>query len=65
MANYKKMYAILCGAIDDVLDDLNRIRDAQKSAGKLQKALLDAEEMYVEAEEIIRNISNSETKTID
>jgi len=65
LANYKKMYAILCGAIDDVLDDLNRIRDAQKSAGKLQKALLDAEEMYVEAEEIIRNISNSETKTID
>lgn len=23
--NYKKMYAILCGAVDDVIDDLNQI----------------------------------------
>ena len=45
MADYEKMYALLCGAIDDVLDDLNRISPA--SAAKLQKALLEAEELYV------------------
>ena len=50
MANYKKMYAILCGAIDEVLDDLNRIPFALPSAAKLQKALLDAEDEYVKAE---------------
>lgn len=47
MADYEKMYALLCGAIDDVLDDLNRIPSAAASAEKLQKALLDAEEIYV------------------
>ena len=51
MANYKKMYAILCGVIDDVLDDLNKIPFALPSAAKLQKALLDAEEEYVKEEE--------------
>ena len=54
MADYEKMYALLCGAIDDVLDDLNRIPPAAASAAKLQKALLKAEEMYVSssAEEV-------------
>ena len=50
MADYKEMYALLCGAIDDVLDDLNRIPLAASSAAKLQKALLDAEDMYIEEE---------------
>ena len=50
MADYKKMYALLCGAIDDVLDDLNRIPLAASSTAKLQKALLDAEDMYIEEE---------------
>ena len=49
MADYEKMYALLCGAIDDILDDLNRIPPAAASAAKLQKALDDAEEMYVTA----------------
>jgi len=52
MADYKKMYALLCGAIDDALDDLNNIPLAKASAEKLQKALLDAEEMYIESEGI-------------
>ena len=51
MADYKKMYAILCGAVDDVLDDLRGIPLAVPAAEKLQKALLDAEEMYIETEE--------------
>lgn len=49
MADYKKMYAILCGAIDDVLDDLNRIPPAAPSAEALQAALLRAEAIYLEA----------------
>ena len=51
MADYEKMYALLCGAIDDVLDNLNRIPSAAASAARLQKALLDAEEMYVASED--------------
>ena len=51
MADYEKMYALLCGAIDDVLDDLSCIPSAAASAAELQKALLAAEEMYVTAED--------------
>ena len=52
MPNYKKMYAILCVAIDDALDSLEQIPAAASSVYKLQKALLDAEALYVETEEI-------------
>ena len=45
------MYALLCGAIDDVLDELTCIPGASSSADRLQKALLEAEELYLEAEE--------------
>lgn len=45
--NYKKMYAILCGAVDDVIDDLNQIPLARPAARKLQKAMLDAEEVCI------------------
>lgn len=48
MPDYKKMYATLCGAIDDVLDELNRIPLAAPYAKKLQKALFDAEELFIE-----------------
>ena len=46
MADYKKMYYILCKAIDDVIDPLNRIPHARPYAEQLQKALLEAEEIY-------------------
>ena len=47
MANYQKMYALLCCAIDGVLDPLNKIPAAKLYADVLQTALLEAEEIYV------------------
>lgn len=47
MADYKKMYAILCGAVDDVIDPLERIPLARGCAQKLKEALLEAEEIYI------------------
>ena len=61
MANYEKMYALLCGAVDDVLDELNRVPSAVASAEKLQKALLDAEEMYVSGNDNIPPEGKTET----
>lgn len=60
MADYKKMYAILCGAIDDVLDDLYRIPLAVPSAERLQNAILEAEELYVESKETLLYITDHE-----
>ena len=47
MPNYEKMYAILCGAIDDVIDPLEEIPLAVPSARKLRAALEEAEELYI------------------
>ena len=47
MADYRKMYAILCKAIDDVIDPLSRIPLAAPCSELLQKALLEAEEVYI------------------
>lgn len=49
--DYKKMYAILCGAVDDVIDDLNQVPLARPAARRLQKALLDAEEVGITSDE--------------
>lgn len=48
MPNYEKMYAILCGAIDDVIDSLEEIPLAKPSAEHLKEALNTAEEIYIE-----------------
>lgn len=50
MADYRKMYAVLCGAIDDVLDGLQAIPLAQPYARQLHSALLTAEDIYVDTE---------------
>ena len=47
MADYRKMYYVLCKAIDDVIDPLDRIPLAKQYAQKLQNALLEAEEIYI------------------
>ena len=47
MANYEKMYAVLCGAVDDVIDDLERIPLAYAAARKLRTALQTAEDIYI------------------
>ena len=48
MSDYKKMYAVLCGAIDDVIDPLEKIPLARDCVKKLKAALLEAEEIYIE-----------------
>ena len=40
MPNYEKMYAVLCGAIDDVMDELARIPLASPSVERLRHEML-------------------------
>lgn len=47
MADYKKMYAVLCGAVDQVIEPLEQIPLAWPSAQILRNALLRAEDIYV------------------
>ena len=51
MPEYQKMYALLCGAIDEVIEPLLEIPLALPYAIKLQAALEAAEELYLSAEE--------------
>lgn len=46
MADYKKMYAVLCGTVDDVIDELETIPLALPAATSLRNALLQTEEIY-------------------
>ena len=48
MADYQKLYALLCGAIDNVIDPLERIPLALLYAKKLRHALEQAEELYID-----------------
>ena len=48
MVDYAKLYAILCGAIDDELEVLGRIPLAYPSACRLRQAILQTEKLYVE-----------------
>ena len=43
MADYQKLYALLCGVIDDVIDPLEL-----PYAKKLRRALVQAEELYID-----------------
>lgn len=52
MADYQKMYALLCGSIDDVIDGLEKIPLALPYANMLKKALLDAEEIYIQTDNL-------------
>lgn len=47
MADYKRMYTLLCKTIDDVIDPLSWIPEAKIYAVHLQKALLQAEDIYI------------------
>ena len=47
MADYQKMYYILCRAASDVLDKLPETRDTTEARQILQTALYEAEEVYV------------------
>lgn len=49
MADYKKMYAVLCKAIDEVIDPLENIPLAIPYVTVLRHALLTAEDMYIDS----------------
>lgn len=52
MADYPKMYALLCGAISDALDLLtDHSTQAQRARFVLQQALFQAEELYLASPE--------------
>lgn len=48
---YRKMYAILCHAASEALDELEIPKNTEKAKEILQKALWQAEELYITAEE--------------
>ena len=50
MADYQKMYAALCGAIDDVIGPLEHIPLAHPQVRALRAALLHAEEIFLETD---------------
>lgn len=47
MPDYEKMYALLCTAIDDVIEPLADIPNSKPYADALEAALLAAEEIYI------------------
>lgn len=47
MEIYQKMYAILCAAVDEVIDPLEKIPAAVPWAARLRAALHTAEELYI------------------
>lgn len=47
MLTIKKMYMLLCSAIDKVIDPLEQVPSARPQAQILRQALLEAEELYV------------------
>lgn len=51
MADYKKMYYILCAAASDALDRLPDSIENMMGRRLLQEALLEAEEVYVSGED--------------
>ena len=48
MPDYERMYALLCGAVDEAIDSLEKIPAAEHISQSLQAALLEAEEIYIE-----------------
>ena len=50
MADHKKMYMILCHAVDAVIDPLEQIPLAMPQTAILRNALLEAENVYLNAE---------------
>lgn len=54
MVDYRKMYSIVCTAASEALDELPDIAVNAKGRQRLQDALLTAEELYLRAEEDVR-----------
>lgn len=64
MPDYQKMYAILCAAVDSVIDPLERIPLAFPAAARLRKAMLDAEEVYINTSLCLEEISGSKPNKV-
>lgn len=48
LQNYKKMYALLCATASDVIDLLKNPENNLLAIGLLQKALNEAEDLYIQ-----------------
>lgn len=48
---YRKMYAVLCGAVSDAIDVLQNPHNGLCARCLLEKALLQAEELYLSSDE--------------
>ena len=59
MADYKKMYAILCGAVDDAISALEPYPWSRTTMRALQIAMLRAEEDYIETTPYIEELDGS------
>ena len=46
--DYRKMYAVLCTAIDQAIEPLRRIPQARSDADALARALREAEKIYID-----------------
>ena len=56
MADYRRMYAVLCKAIDDAIEPLEALPPARQIAETLRSALLEAEEIYITTSlEVVRH----------
>ena len=61
MADYKKMYAILCGAVDDAISALEPYPWSRTTMRALQNAKLQAEEVYIETTPYIEELDGKKT----
>ncbi len=50
MADYKKMYAILCSAMSDAIDSLEDIPLARNTVKAMKEAMNTAEDIYLDGE---------------
>lgn len=53
MADYKKMYAILCSAMSEAIDSLEDIPRARDAVKTMKEAMNTAEDMYLDSEVVI------------
>ena len=51
MADYAKMYAVLCAGVSDVLDDMEGKAELQAYFQRLKELLNKAEDIYIETVE--------------
>ncbi len=53
MADYRKMYSILCAGVSALLDDMPPVGDFEPFYHRLEALLHEAEEIYIETADVI------------